>query len=251
MDVERGSDALRYLLHSPSASWNRSQRSISTVGDPPSPYFSDSPSSYQKLGNHADIEKSASSIELTSSRSDSDYESHNFQVERPSTKEPDIETRPVPSSEDRQKNFVRIGRQHWFSISILVLAFYSTAMSGLWLAVATYRPIWGHRISSHNGVTSANASLACALLAKSIELSFVTAFVAFLGQQLSRRAFYKPQRGVNLAEMSMRTWVMQPGSMITNWESVWYAAPSWLGMVTFFVAWFVMLYTSASDALGE
>jgi hypothetical protein len=49
-------------------------------------------------------------------------------------------------------------------------------------------------------------------MAKLIELSFVTAFVAFLGQVLSRRAFMKDHgRGVTLSELSMWRWVVQPG----------------------------------------
>ena len=160
------------------------------------------------------------------------------------------ESLPTPASKFLSARRVQQDRRHWFSITILTLASYSTVMSGLWLGVATIRPAWGHRISSSSGITPSNASLACALLAKSIELSFVTAFVAFLGQKLSRRAFFRPSTGISIAEMSMRTWVMQPGTMLTHWESVQSAALSWLGALTFFVAWLAVLYTSASDALG-
>ena len=56
-----------------------------------------------------------------------------------------------------------------------------------------------------------------AFFAKTIELSFATVFVSFLGQVLSRRAFMKNQgRGVTLAEFDMRSWVMQPGTLITH-----------------------------------
>jgi hypothetical protein len=52
-------------------------------------------------------------------------------------------------------------------------------------------------------------------MAKLIELSFVTSFVAFLGQVLSRRAFMKEQgRGVTLSELSMWRWVVQPGTLV-------------------------------------
>lgn len=171
--------------------------------------------------------------------------------ESPGTRNPNFEGKRLHYSDRGVGDHVQYSRWHWASVSILILAVYSTAMSGLWLVAATYRPIWGYRISTHHGVTPSNASLACALLAKSIELSFVTVFVAFLGQRLSRTAFYKPHQGMSLADMSVRTWVQQPGSMITDWKTVRYAAPSWLGLMAICVTCLAMLYTSASDALSE
>lgn len=56
---------------------------------------------------------------------------------------------------------------------------------------------------------------------------------------------------MTLAEMSMRSWIMQPGTMLTHWETVRYAAVSFLGLVSLLAAVMAMLYTSASDALGE
>ena len=43
---------------------------------------------------------------------------------------------------------------------------------------------------------------------------------------------------------------MQPGTMITHWESVRYAAWTFLGMVALTATFLAMLYTTASDALG-
>lgn len=73
---------------------------------------------------------------------------------------------------------------------MIILAIYCTAGSALWLGVAVAKPRWGRRITANGGfLTPASASLICAALAKSIELSFVTVFEAFLGQVLSRRSF--------------------------------------------------------------
>lgn len=58
-------------------------------------------------------------------------------------------------------------------------------------------------------MSPATASLLAAGFAKSIELSFVTVFVTFLGQVLSRRALIKRSRGITISEMSMRQWIMQ------------------------------------------
>ena len=42
---------------------------------------------------------------------------------------------------------------------------------------------------------------------------------------------------------------MQPGTMITRWESVRYAATSVLGALALIAAIMAMFYTTASDAL--
>lgn len=132
-----------------------------------------------------------------------------------------------------------------------MLAIYSTVFSGVWLGVALIRPRWGRHITTTGKIPPATASLLCAAFAKSIELSFVTVFVAFLGQVLSRRAYTNKSKGITIAEMSMRAWVMQPGTMITHWQTVRYAAFSFLGVISLFAALMAMLYTTASDALGK
>lgn len=125
-------------------------------------------------------------------------------------------------------------------------------MSGMYLIVAMVKPHFGNRISVHGGLTPSTASLLSALFAKTIELSFVTVFVAFLGQVLTRRAILNKSRpgGITIAEMSMRTWIMQPGTLITHWEAVKYAALTFLGVIALTAAFIAMLYTTAADALG-
>lgn len=142
------------------------------------------------------------------------------------------------------------GRGNWLSVTILTLAIYSTILSGVWLFIAIVKPRYGQSIKPIGGLAPSTASLLCALFAKTIELSFVTVFVAFLGQVLSRRAFIKNSKGITIAEMSLRSWIMQPGTMITHWESVRYAAWTFLGMVALTATFLAMLYTTASDALG-
>lgn len=139
----------------------------------------------------------------------------------------------------------------WLSISILVLAFYSTAFSGIYLIVACVKPRYGKRIGTDGGISPSTASLLSALFAKTIELSFVTVFVAFLGQVLSRRALAKQSPGISIADMSMRSWIMQPGTLVTHWENVRYSALTVLGMTALTTAWMAMLYTTAAETLGE
>jgi len=104
-------------------------------------------------------------------------------------------------------------------------------------------------IHSGGSFTPATASILYALFAKTIELSFVTVFVTFLGQVLSRRSIMKTSRGVTIAEMTMRQWVIQPAFMITHWEHIQHASLTIVGAISLVAALIAMLYTTASDAI--
>lgn len=121
-------------------------------------------------------------------------------------------------------------------------------MSGLYLAVACIKLRYGRKIGD-DGLVPSTATLLSALFAKTIELSFVTVFVAFLGQVLSRRALAMNADGVTISDMSMRTWVMQPGTLITHWENVKHSGLSVLGMIALTTTFIAMLYTTAAEAL--
>ena len=139
-------------------------------------------------------------------------------------------------------------RGSWLAISILILSIYSTIFSGLWLVIAIIRPAYGSTVSAKGLLPITTVSVLCAAFAKSIELSFVAVSITFIGQVLSKRARFQPI-GVTIAEMSMRSWVVQPGTMVSHWESVRYAAATRLGVFSLLVALMAMIYTTASDAL--
>ena len=153
--------------------------------------------------------------------------------------------------ECRSKRNIHHARGSWLSVIILILAVYSTVFSGIWLALAIIKPRYGRRISYDSNLPPTTASLLCAAFAKSIELSFTTVFVAFLGQVLTRRAFSKRSKGITIAEMSMRSWIMQPGTLLTHWQNVGNAAFTILGLIALIAAVVATFYTTASDALGE
>ena len=140
-------------------------------------------------------------------------------------------------------------RSDYLSITILALSVFSTIFSAIWLGVALAKPRYGRYVTNNGHLPPSTASLLTAGFAKLIELSFVTVFVTVLGQILSRRAFIKDSRGLSIAEMQMRTWVMQPGTMITHFETVKFAVWSILGAVVLTTALMAVLYTTASDAL--
>lgn len=95
----------------------------------------------------------------------------------------------------------------WTSVSVLCLCIYSTIFSGIWFFIAVLRPRYGEHIKTNGSLTPSTASILFAGFAKTIELSFVTIFVNFLGQVLSRRSLVRNSDGVTVAELTMRTWV--------------------------------------------
>ncbi|CAO2651092.1 Nn.00g093890.m01.CDS01 [Neocucurbitaria sp. VM-36] len=140
----------------------------------------------------------------------------------------------------------------WLNMSVLVLCLFSCVFSGVFVVLALKGPRYGRRITSQGSFKPADAILLTTVMAKAIELSFVTAFVAFLGQVLSRRAFMKDDgRGVTLSELSMWRWVVQPGTLITHWETAKYAGLSLLGILSLLSAVLATLYSSAATALVQ
>ncbi|KAI1820589.1 hypothetical protein F4861DRAFT_542787 [Xylaria intraflava] len=146
---------------------------------------------------------------------------------------------------------VYVKRWSWIYVTLLLLSIYSTVLSGIWLAVSIVQPRYGRSVSTGRGwqLTPSTATLLATLAAKTIELSFVTVFVAVLGQVLTRRAFSRLSRGITLAEMTMRNWVIQPGSLLIHWEGIPYAAPTVLGVLTLTATVSALFYTTASDAM--
>lgn len=160
----------------------------------------------------------------------------------------------APHQHCQSKRSVRSPRLgNWISWIVLILAVFSTVFSCIFLVIALTSPNWGKAIRANGGkLTPTSAAFLTSLFAKLIELSFVTVVVAFIGQALARRAFtLEHPRGITLAEMSMRTWIMQPGTVFTQPESVKYAGVSVLGAFSLLAALMTVLYTSAATALVQ
>ena len=146
---------------------------------------------------------------------------------------------------------VKGSRRSWLSIITIFLALYSTILSGFFVAIALKEPKW-KMVGTNGRLNPSSAALITTILAKTIEMSFVTVVIAMIGQELSRRASSTHSRpGVTLAELNMRSWIMQPGTMLSRWESVRYAGISFLGLISFAAAVFAMLYTPACSALVQ
>lgn len=109
------------------------------------------------------------------------------------------------------------GRWDWLALTVLILALFSTIFSGIFMGIALAAPRWGKQVRTGGSFSPSSADILTQVFAKLIELSFVTAFVTFLGQVLSRRAFSRHSRGVTLAEITMRNWIMQP-QVLFAWQ---------------------------------
>ncbi|EWC46692.1 hypothetical protein DRE_04179 [Drechslerella stenobrocha 248] len=140
-------------------------------------------------------------------------------------------------------------KMDWLNIMILILSIYSTVGSILFFVVAAAKPRYGTRVSTSTGLRPQDAQLISAIFAKTIEISFVSVFVSFLGQVLSRRALMTRSKGVNIAELSMRSWVTQPGTLITHTSSVRFAGLTFLGALSLTATLFATFYTTAADTL--
>lgn len=143
---------------------------------------------------------------------------------------------------------VRIQRLSCTSIWLIILSLYSTIMSGIWLLVAIIEPRWGGTISTNGPIALSTANLLTAIFAKSIELSLVTLAMAFVGQVLTRRAI-ATHEGMTMAEVTMRTWIAQPGTIFTNLGAVRHVGHSLLGVMALVATIVVMFYTTASDTM--
>ncbi|KAI1270373.1 hypothetical protein F5Y18DRAFT_421866 [Xylariaceae sp. FL1019] len=156
-----------------------------------------------------------------------------------------------PPLDCHSRRDVHIKRWSWLYVTLIGLSIYSTVLSGVWLVVSIYQPQYGRGISTGIGwqLQPSTATLLATLIAKTIELSFVTVFVAVLGQVLTRRAFSRNSGGITLAEITMRNWVIQPGSLITHWENLPFAGTTLLGGLSLTATLCALLYTTASDAM--
>jgi hypothetical protein len=84
---------------------------------------------------------------------------------------------------------------------------------------------------------------------KTVEVLFIAVFVTFLGQVLTKRAFSKSSQAINIAEVTMRSWVNQPSSMLTNYQNLPHLGGTVLGVLTILATIVGFLHSTACGAL--
>ncbi|KAJ5936890.1 hypothetical protein N7466_003340 [Penicillium verhagenii] len=132
-------------------------------------------------------------------------------------------------------------------ITFLIVSIYATVLSGIFLVIACVRPFY-HFINN-NAISPHDASTFSTFLSKTIELAYVTAGVALLGQILTRKAITRASPGISLSDINMRSWMAQPGSLILHWKTARHSAWSVLGVFTLAMTLVATLYTTAAEAL--
>ncbi|KAJ3468199.1 hypothetical protein MRS44_002264 [Fusarium solani] len=135
------------------------------------------------------------------------------------------------------------------AVAMLLLALFSTTLSGLWLVVAIIQPRWGFMISTTNGLSPSNAATLTALLGKTIEVASITVFISCIGQAMTRRAVAKKSAGITLADITIRNWVIQPGYIFTHYQTLLVAGRTLFGALALLALVATILYTTASEAL--
>ncbi|WAO87626.1 Hypothetical protein NCS54_00494200 [Fusarium falciforme] len=135
------------------------------------------------------------------------------------------------------------------AVAMLLLALFSTTLSGLWLVVAIIQPRWGFMISTTNGLSPSNAATLTALLGKTIEVASITVFITCIGQALTHRAAAEKSAGITLADITIRNWVIQPGFIFTHYQTLLVAGRTLFGTLVLLALVATILYTTASEAL--
>ena len=138
----------------------------------------------------------------------------------------------------------------WTYIATVVAAVFSTLLSGVFLVVASAAPQWGRLVGKHGVLDESSANVVVQLIAKLIEVTFVTSCLGALGQLLSRRALKPTPTSTRLSDLYMRNWIVQPGSLFTHFAPLWISGPTLLGALTVMAAVLSLLYTTAATALG-
>ncbi|RII17494.1 hypothetical protein CUC08_Gglean002334 [Alternaria sp. MG1] len=160
----------------------------------------------------------------------------------------------VPSKDCPTRRDIRSSRFTWLNVTMIFICSVSTALSAVFVVLASKGQRYGDYIGNNPDATLSisAAILWTSVVAKTIELTFVTGFVAFLGQVLSRRALAETNsQGVTLSELTIWRWVIQPGTLIAQPEIAKYTGMSTLGILTLLSTVLSTLYVTAATALVQ
>ncbi|KAI1869263.1 uncharacterized protein JN550_005893 [Neoarthrinium moseri] len=146
---------------------------------------------------------------------------------------------------------VSIEAWDWLYICQIIMSILATVGSAVALFLAIHRKQWGQVISPSSEARMSHATSQSVFngLYKLVEVMFAAVFVTFIGQILTRRAFAKNSKAINVAEVTMRNWVNQPGSLLTQYQGLPYAGLNMLGALTILATIGALLYSTACTAL--
>ena len=149
---------------------------------------------------------------------------------------------PLPDHSD-----ISFAKTNWRSFGNLLLSIYATAFSAVFLAVAIWQPRYGKWISPTARLTPSTADLLVNIFAKSIEVASAGVYINFLGQLLTKRSLRS--RGISLADIAVREWLIQPGFIVWEWRNIKYAGTTILGSTSLLAAIAIYSFTVAANSL--
>ena len=129
----------------------------------------------------------------------------------------------------------------------MLLSIYATVFSAIFLGVAIWQPRYGKWISPTGRLKPSTADLVFSIFAKSIEIASAGVYIIFLGQLLTKRSLRS--RGISLADIAVREWLIQPAFVIWEWENLKYASTTVLGATSLLAAIAIFSFTVASNSL--
>jgi hypothetical protein len=158
----------------------------------------------------------------------------------------------LPGRECRATRECSTPRLSWLNGNIIFICSLSTALSASFAFLAMKGQRYGDYVGNHPKarMSRSTAIIWTSVVAKTIELSFVTGVVALLGQVLSRRALINSSQGVTLYELTMWRWIVQPGTLVTT-TTARYAGISVLGVLTLLCTILSTVYGTAATALVQ
>ena len=140
---------------------------------------------------------------------------------------------------------------YYLVIPFILSGIYSTVGSGVWLAVAIHKPHWGTLVYPGGGlITYETAGTLTTALAKTIEMSFVSFYLATVGQYLTRRASNYNVPGISLADLQLKILLLTPGTLLTILRRYRSALKSVIGIASLIACLSSVLYITASESLG-
>ena len=150
------------------------------------------------------------------------------------------------------KNKSHNGLKRYSRIALFATGCYTTLLSGAWLIIAAVKPQWGSLVNLNGGsLTPAMASTLVNALAKTIELSFTTFYLATIGQYFTRKAISSDTDGISLSDLQLKMLMISPGTLLTQWKTYSQGLRTFSGICSVVACLSTMLYTTASSALGK
>lgn len=102
----------------------------------------------------------------------------------------------------------------WPGAGIILMSLLATFLSGVFFFLGATGPSY-KSIGTNGALTASSSAFLTTVIAKLIESMTAVLVATIVGQALARKAYaLHEDRGINLAQITMRGWATQPGSVV-------------------------------------